>query len=181
MDEPIFLTGFMGTGKSKIGFLLARLLGRDFVDTDRLIEERAGRTIPEIFAGQGEEGFRQVEHECVAEVVRRRNAVVALGGGAIAQERNWEVVRKAGVLVCLEASAEAILERVSRKEDRPLLAGLSQREKLEEIRRLLAERAPFYQRADIKMQSSDEQAPEKVAEQLSEILEYWYAENRCGA
>ena len=181
MEEPIFLTGFMGTGKSKIGFLLSCFLRRDFVDTDQLIEKRAGQTIPEIFASKGEAVFRQVEHQCVAEAAECRNAVIALGGGAITQECNCEVIRQTGVLVCLQASPETIFERVNRKEDRPLLAGLSAEERLEKIRHLLAERAPFYERADITIQSNNEQTPETVVSQLVELLEQWYEKNNRGS
>ena len=181
MQEPIFLTGFMGTGKSKIGFLLARCLRRDFIDTDQLIEKCAGQTIPEIFARRGEAVFRQVERQCVAEAAACRNAVIALGGGAITQECNCEAIRQAGVLVCLQASPETIFERVDRKEDRPLLAGLSAAEKLEKIRRLLAARAPFYERADITVQSNNEQPPETAVRQLVELLEQWYEKNKRGA
>ena len=181
LQGPIFLTGFMGTGKSKIGHLLARRLQRNFVDTDQLIEARAGRTISQIFASQGEEAFRRVEHECVVEAAARKGVVVALGGGAITQERIREVIRKAGVLVCLEASVETIFARVSRREDRPLLAGLSQDEKRQKIRRLLAEGKPFYDRADIKIQTSNEQEPKIVVAQLIELLESWYAEHRRGS
>ena len=181
MQEPIFLTGFMGTGKSKIGFLLARCLRRDFVDTDQLIEKRAGQTIPEIFASRGEGVFRQVEHQCEAEAAACRNAVIALGGGPITQDCNWEVIRQTGVLVCLQASPETIFERVDRKGDRPLLAGLSATEKLEKIRRLLAERAPFYERADIAIQSNNEQTPETAVRQLVGLLEQWYEKSKRGA
>ena len=96
MKGPVFLTGFMGTGKTKIGRLLAQLLGRVFVDTDHLIEERAGQSIPQLFATHGEAQFRQLEHQCLAEAAARPGAVIALGGGAIAQERNWELLGRAG-------------------------------------------------------------------------------------
>jgi len=178
LDVPIFLTGFMGVGKSKIGELLAQRLHRVFLDTDQMIEARAGKAISAIFASQGEGRFRQLEHECVQEVAAREDAVISLGGGAIAQERNWEVVRGAGVLVCIEADVETILDRVSRREDRPLLAGLSRKEKRAEIQRLLAARAPFYARADIRVQSTDDRPAEETAEMLIESLEEWCANRR---
>ena len=181
MKGPVFLTGFMGTGKTKIGRLLAQRLGRVFLDTDHLIEERAGLSIPQIFATQGEAQFRQLEHQCLAEAAARPGAVIALGGGAIAQERNWELLgRAAGVVVCLQASVDTILERVSRKEDRPLLAGLSPQEKRAKVERLLAERAPFYHRADIQFHTSDEVDPETTAARLAKALEQWDADHRRG-
>ncbi len=178
MKGPIFLAGFMGTGKTKIGRLLAQRLGRVFVDTDHLIEEKAGQSIPQIFATQGEVAFRQLEHQCLAEAAARPDAVIALGGGAIAQERNWELLGRAGgVVVCLQASVDTILERVSRKEDRPLLAGLSPQEKRVKIERLLAERAPFYNRADIQFHTSDAVDPETTATRLAQTLEQWHADH----
>jgi shikimate kinase len=179
---PIFLTGFMGTGKTKIGRLLAQRLGRIFLDTDHLIEERAGQSIPQIFATQGEAQFRQLEHQCLTEVSARADAVIALGGGAIAQERNWELLGRAGgVVVCLQASVDTILERVSRREDRPLLAGLTPQEKRARIERLLAERAPFYLRADLQFRTGDEADPETTAARLAQTLEQWDADHRRGS
>ena len=179
MKGPVFLTGFMGTGKTKIGRLLAQRLGRVFVDTDHLIEERAGQSIPQIFATQGEAQFRQLEYQCLAEAATRPEAVIALGGGAIAQERNWELLGRAqGVVVCLQASVDTILERVGRKEDRPLLAGLSAQEKRAKIEQLLAERAPFYNRADIQFHTSDEVDPETTAGRLAQTLEQWDADHQ---
>ena len=174
---PIFLTGFMGTGKSKIGLLLARRLNRVFADTDRMIEQRAGQTIPEIFASHGEEAFRNVEYQCVVEAAKRRNSVIALGGGAVVAQKNLDVIKGAGVLVCLEADAETILERVDRKDERPLLAGLSRAEKLAKIHQLLEDRTPSYDRADIKIRSTNDQPPESIADQLVDLLEHWYADN----
>lgn len=168
---PIFLTGFMATGKSKVGHLLARKLNCRFVDTDELIQDRASRTIAEIFETDGEELFRQLEYECLVEVSRQSRVVVALGGGAITQERNREVIRSAaGLLVCLEAAVETILERVGRKQTRPLLAGLDAVGKREKINRMLAERAPYYAVADLTIHSSADSTAEQTAQQLFEEL-----------
>ena len=175
---PIFLTGFMGVGKSKIGGILAWRLARDFLDTDQMVEERAGMEIAAIFASAGEEHFRQLEHECVRDACARKNAVISLGGGAIVQQRNLELVRREGILICLEADVETIVERVSRRDVRPLLSGLSAEEKREKIESMLAERAPYYDQAHIKMLSSEGLAPEETAEKLIELLEYCSEERR---
>jgi len=173
---PIFLTGFMATGKSRIGRLVAQLLNREFADTDALIEARAGRPIADIFASEGEEAFRQVEYECVTRAAGQPNSVVALGGGAITQERNRSAIRAAGgVLVCLEADIETILERVCRRESRPLLAGLSRHEKREKIRRMLTERAPYYALADITIGSRNDTSAQEAAARLVDALESWHA------
>ena len=177
LDLPIFITGFMGAGKSKIGSLLALRLKRAFLDTDQMIEERAGKTISEIFAEEGEEHFRRIEQECVKTAASRRDAVISLGGGAVTRQHNLDLVQKEGVLVCIEADVETILDRVSRREDRPLLAGLSQEKKRAKIEEMLAARAPFYARADIKVQSSDGQPPRKTMEILLESLEKWHADH----
>ena len=177
LDGPIFLTGVMATGKTRIGRLVAQLLGREFTDTDALIEARAGRPIAEIFAADGEEAFRQLEYECVSQAAGQPNAVVALGGGAITQERNRNAIGDAGgVLVCLEADVETILERVCRRETRPLLAGLSRDEKREKIRSMLSERAPYYALADITIGSRNDTTADEAAARLVEALEGWHAD-----
>ncbi len=173
---PIFLTGFMATGKSRVGRLVAQLLDRGFVDTDGLIEARAGKPISQIFADDGEGAFRRLEYECVCEAAGQARSVVALGGGAIAQERNRNAIHEAGgVLVCLEADVETILERVSRRDTRPLLAGLCRDEKRERIRQLLAERAPYYALADFAVGSSDDATVDETATRLIDALESWNA------
>ena len=169
---PIFLTGFMATGKSRIGRLLADRLGRPFYDTDKMVEEQAGQTVPEIFACRGEEGFRELESACVREAAALDGAVVALGGGAITRSENREAIREAGaVLVCVEADVESILQRLSRKEDRPLLAGLTPDQRRRRIEEMLAERAPFYGAAHITVRTSEETAAEEVAGGLARRLE----------
>ena len=176
MKKPIFLTGFMGTGKTRIGSLLARRLKRVFIDTDQLIEAQSGKTIPEIFAEDGEAHFRGLEHDCVVQAATVPDAVVALGGGAIIQDKNWQTIRRAGVLICLEADVETILERVGRKEDRPLLVGLDAAGKKEKIHRMLEERAPYYQRAHIQLHTNNDEAAEVAVDRLIELLEYWDAD-----
>ena len=172
---PIFLTGFMGTGKSRVGRTVAARLGWAFLDTDRMIEARAGRTVAEIFDVSGEAEFRRLEHQCVARAAGRGDAVIALGGGALTQEGNWEIIRKAGVVVALKADVETILERVGRRDDRPLLAGLNQEEKRARVRDMLAARARFYDRADLEVWTDNEQTPEATAEKIIELAEQWCA------
>lgn len=153
---PIFLTGFMATGKSRIGRGLALRLDRPFYDTDEMVENRVGKPIPQIFSEEGEAVFRQLEAECIVDAASRPDAVVALGGGAITHSENRQTIRASGgVLVCVQADVETILERVSRRDDRPLLAGMSQSEKREKIRSLLNERAPHYATADITVRSTE--------------------------
>ena len=112
VPQNIFLTGFMGCGKTEVGMLLARRLGRVFVDTDAMVEEKAGKRISDIFGDEGEEHFRRMEHVCVVEAAQRSDAVVALGGGAITRAENRDAI-KDGMIVYLRAKPETLFERVS--------------------------------------------------------------------
>ncbi|MEW6750959.1 MAG: shikimate kinase [Candidatus Latescibacterota bacterium] len=181
LGVPVFLTGFMGVGKSKIGGILARRLGRAFLDTDQMVEARAGKPVAAIFAEEGEAHFRGLEHAAVVEAAGRGDVVVSLGGGAIARDRNWEVIRRAGVLVCIDADVDTILTRVSRREDRPLLAGLDPQARRARIEALLAQRAVFYARADVRVESTESRPPEATAEILLARLEEWSARHQRGA
>ncbi len=175
-EGPIFLTGFMGVGKTRVGRILAQQLGRSFLDTDRMIEQRAGKTIAEIFADEGEAHFRQLERDCVLETCQRPDAIVALGGGAVTRADNVEAVRCAGILVCLKADVDTIFARVSRRTNRPLLAGLDPQAQRAKIESLLRERAPFYDQAHIELYTTQAQTPEDTAGQLLALLES-YAKN----
>ena len=163
--RQIFLTGFMATGKSKIGPILAVRLGRIFVDTDALIENAAGKSIPRIFAEDGEHAFRRIEHSCVVRAAGMREAVIALGGGAVTHEMNWDTIRASGVCLCLRASPATIFARLRRTEgERPLMAGLNDEDRMEKIRSMLAARAPFYDRADAFVESTERRTPEETVE-----------------
>ncbi len=140
-DVNLYLVGFMGTGKTTVGRLAAQRLGFEYVDSDREIERRSGRTIPEIFAGPGEAAFRRMELEFVESGHPAQRAVVACGGGLVIQPGVAGMLKKRGVVICLHASIETILERTGRQNNRPLLdcddpAG--------RIRALFAEREPVY-------------------------------------
>lgn len=173
---PVFLTGFMGVGKTQVGRILARQLGRCFLDTDRMIEQRTGKPIAAIFADEGEAHFRQLERACVLETCQRPDAVVALGGGAITCADNVAAMRRAGVLVCLKADVDTIFARIRHRVHRPLLAGLGPQAQRAEIVRLLRERAPFYDQAHIELYTTQAQTPEDTAERLRALLES-YAKN----
>lgn len=140
----LVLVGFMGTGKTTLGRALARKLNYRFVDTDHLIEERNGKSIPQIFEQEGEAAFRQYERQAVEEWVPRSGCVVSCGGGLIMAPGMLDKVKELGVLVCLFASPETILSRVGRNDQRPLLRGEGA---LERIQKLLEERLPVYLKA----------------------------------
>lgn len=122
--KNIVLTGFMGTGKTTVGKRLAKRLDYDFVDTDVLIEQRAGRSIPEIFEHGGEAVFRQLEAEIAQELALSERLVIATGGGMMVNPDNAAVLSQSGLVFCLVASPEEILSRLLRDTDhpRPLLA-----------------------------------------------------------
>ena len=168
---PVFLTGFMGVGKTRVGRILARQLGRCFLDTDLMVEQCAGKSIAEIFADEGEARFRQLEHACVLETCQRPDAVVALGGGAITRADNIAAVRCAGVLVCIKADVDTIFARVRRRSNRPLLAGLAPPAQRAKIKSLLRARAPYYDQAHIALYTTQAQTPEDTAGQIRALLE----------
>jgi shikimate kinase len=147
-DGTLWLVGMMGAGKSAVGALVAARLGRPLVDLDRAIERAAGRGIPEIFAAEGEAGFRKREREAL-EAVAGRGAVVALGGGAAAQPGAVERLLETGTLVYLRARPETLAARVGDDDARPLLAGLDAAGRLATLRRLLGERERFYLKATL--------------------------------
>lgn len=134
----------MGTGKTTLGRILARRLQFQFVDTDHLIEEKTGKSIPTIFEEEGEAAFRKLEQRAVEEWIPRSHTVVSCGGGLIMTPGMLEKVKELGVMVCLFASPETILARVGRNNQRPLLRGDGA---LERIRSLLEERLPVYLKA----------------------------------
>ena len=121
--SQLALIGFMGTGKTTVGRLLAAELGSEFVDLDALIAERSGLSIPAIFAREGEEGFRRREKELLRAVAGRPRQVLATGGGIVLDPANVETLRATGLVVWLHASLSAIVARVGRGEGRPLLKG----------------------------------------------------------
>jgi len=119
--KNIILTGFMGTGKTSTGRLLAARLDYEFQDIDTLIVEQENKSINEIFAEQGESYFRGIEAYILASVLHGTNLVVSTGGGAVISENNRELMRESGIVVNLTASPTAVLERLAGENDRPLL------------------------------------------------------------
>jgi len=140
------LVGFMGTGKSSVGQLVAAQLHFTFLDTDHLIESRAGRSIAEIFSQAGENVFRDLEWQLVGELSSARSTVIATGGGLIANAENLASLKQHALVVCLWASPQLIWERVRGQNHRPLLQDPAP---VEKIRQLLSAREPFYRQADV--------------------------------
>ncbi|MDB6030664.1 MAG: AroK [Verrucomicrobiales bacterium] len=140
------LIGFMGTGKSSVGRLVASHIHFQFIDTDEWIENHTGKSITDIFAQAGEAVFRQIEKQVVGEISHLNKHVFSTGGGLAANAENLQSLKSHALVVCLWASPEVIWERVRAQSHRPLLKDPDPQEK---IRRLLASREPFYKQADV--------------------------------
>jgi len=143
--KNIALIGFMGTGKTTIATQLAHRLKMKYVSTDNLIEKKEKRTINEIFTKSGEEYFRDVEATVIREVSGMENVVIDAGGGAVIREENIANFKSSGIVICLTADEETLMERTKKYKHRPLLNVEDPKRK---IRELLARRAPFYAKAD---------------------------------
>ena len=153
MKTNIALIGFMGVGKTKVGKILAKELGKRFVDLDTQIEQRAGKSIARIFGEDGEIAFRELEIEAAKEISQAENLVIACGGGIILNQISIERLKRQSIIVYLSASPHLLLERTEGSGGlRPLL---EKRDQAETISELLKFRRPFYERAaDIKLDTS---------------------------
>ncbi|MGD9388221.1 MAG: shikimate kinase AroK [Gammaproteobacteria bacterium] len=163
----IFLVGPMGAGKSAVGRQLARLLKREFVDSDAEIERRTGVDIPFIFEKEGEAGFRRRERGVIAELAARENIVLATGGGAVLDPENRATLASRGLVVYLEASVEQQLERTRLSSNRPLLDAPDPAERLAA---LLRERDPLYRELAALVVHTDRRMVKQVAQEISRRL-----------
>ncbi len=162
--KNIVLTGFMGTGKSEVSRELSRILGWNAIDIDTEIEKFQKMTITEIFKRFGEPGFRDIETEVIKMFSKNKNVIISTGGGAVLRQENMDALRGNGVIVCLTAKPETILQRTSNDDDRPLL---QVEDPLRKIKELLEFRRPYYEKADI-MIDTDGKTPLEVAEEIIE-------------
>ena len=166
------LVGFMGTGKTSVGRVVAEQLHFAFLDTDDLIQTRTGRTIADIFAHDGEPAFRALERETVGELAARKKTVIATGGGLPTNLENLNALKAHALVVCLWAPPEKIWERVRNQSHRPLLHDPDPQKKIKE---LLKVRAPFYQQADVLI-NTDQRSAREVAQQI--VLQFKLATRR---
>ena len=164
--KNIFLVGFMGAGKTTIGRILARTLGYRYCDSDKVIETKAGKTVSEIFSSQGESRFRELESETLNSLAGKEKQVIATGGGAVMREENREAMKKGGVTVYLKAPVSVIWERIRLSKTRPLLNVDNPLEAAEE---LLQKRAPFYESADLTI-DTEKLTPEEAASEIIKKL-----------
>jgi shikimate kinase len=156
------LVGFMGTGKSSVGRLAAGTLHFTFIDTDELIENEVGQSVPEIFAKQGEAAFRKYERGVVQALASRRETVIATGGGLVADPSNLASLKTHALVVCLWAAPETIWERVRAQSHRPLLQGPDPQAR---IRELLEQRESAYRQADVLI-NTDFRTPRETVQQV---------------
>ena len=170
-NQSVFLIGYRGTGKSSIARHLAELMQLDWIDSDDLVEQRAGKSIAEIFGTDGEAGFRDVEQQVVAEICAGPANVVALGGGAVLREATRERLASAGPSVWLTALPETIAQRLaadsSSNQRRP---SLTDRGLLGEIEQVLADREPIYRECATLVVDTEARTPLEVAEQIARQL-----------
>jgi shikimate kinase len=170
----IFLAGFMASGKSTIGPILANTLGWNFFDLDRVIELKQDKKIVDIFAEKGEAGFRKLEREVLQKIVKEENLIIALGGGTIADQKNINFIKKKGKIIFLEASPDSFYKRLKFKSDRPMLKGkdenlLSQDELKNRIVEILNYRKKYYDQADVSLQT-DGMTIGKTVDAISKII-----------
>lgn len=144
----LYLVGFMGCGKSSLGRRIAERTGFAFADTDHMVEEAAGRTIPEIFATEGEEAFRAMESAALRSIPDEGNTIVATGGGTPCNPENLAWMKAHGHILYISITADYLYRILyTRRQKRPKLAGLNDEELLRYIRTTLAEREPYYSQA----------------------------------
>ena len=165
--KNIVLTGFMASGKTTIGKLLAKKLSRDFYDSDRMIEYKEGMTVSEIFEKFGETEFRRMENELSKELANFEDSVIALGGGFVLNPENIENLRTNSIIVYLKTNEEIIKSRFSHSAgSRPLMKN----SKLDEVISKFREREKYYENCDICIELSVDNPPGKCADEICEKI-----------
>lgn len=168
VGQNIILTGFMGTGKSSVGQILAMELDREFLDMDTIIEEREQRPISQIFADEGEPYFRQLEADLCQELSRRENLVIATGGGALVPEENLRVMERAGLVICLDCEPAILWVRIGQSQNRPMLAEADEA-RFARLASLLEKRTPAYERIHHHIDVTH-LSKEEVAKKIRQLL-----------
>ncbi|MBK5243700.1 MAG: shikimate kinase [Eubacteriaceae bacterium] len=164
---PIALIGFMGTGKSTIGPLLAEKLGYQFIDTDTMVEEGLGMKISEIFKNQGERCFRDVEHRALKKALAMEKVVISTGGGAILLKENRKLLEENAFVVSLNCQPETIFQRLQGDQSRPLLKSI---DPLTEIKKIMANRHEYYEECDFQI-STEEWTTKECCQKIIKVYE----------
>nr|WP_225225644.1 shikimate kinase [Komarekiella delphini-convector] len=156
----------MGAGKTTVGRLLAKHLGYGFVDTDDVIIKAAGKSINQLFAQEGEAGFRQLESDVLAQICAYTKLTIATGGGIVLRQENWGYLHH-GLIVWLDVPIELLYSRLAEDTTRPLLQDADPKGKL---RSLLEQRTPLYSQADLRITVQEEETPEEITKRVLEAI-----------
>lgn len=162
----VILTGMMGSGKTEVGELLGEQLGYEFIDTDVVIRQRAGKSINKIFREDGEDAFRTLEREVIAELADAKEKVIATGGGAVMDADNRRLLKAMGQVVYLKASPRELYLRMKNDKSRPLLQVENPQKELD---RILGERKAVYEQADIVIDTESVSVDEVVDQLIDEL------------
>lgn len=164
--KNIYLVGFMGTGKTTLGKIISRKLGKKFIETDTLIEKQENKKIADIFNSSGEVYFRILEKKFLKEISKENDFVVSCGGGLICNEENLKILLRTGTVFNLTALPKTIYERVKHYRHRPLL---NVADPLTAIKKLMNKRQTFYSRAHYTI-DTDNQSPQEITGKIIDIL-----------
>lgn len=169
IDEAknIVLVGLMGSGKSAIGRTIAKKLGRRFIDTDRYIERKIGKTTAEVFEQDGESKFRDFEKEVIKKISQYIGIVIATGGGAIKDPENFHYLKKSGWIIALYASPATLYKRIEGKRIRPLL--LNEEDPVKKLEEIFNERKTMYTQADFQIDTEDKEI-DQIADEIVNLL-----------
>ena len=178
MISRIYLTGYMTSGKSTIGPILANVIGWNFYDLDQVIEIEQGKSVVEIFEEHGEEFFRDYETETLSRLSKLDNVIISLGGGTISNNNNISIIKNSGKLIYLKVSPDIIYKRIRNKINRPLFRDLvlsenSEDDFLEKINQHLEDRVKYYEKADITIDTDQSRigvTVDKLAKQIKRML-----------
>lgn len=181
-NKLVYLTGFMTSGKSTIGPILANVLGLEFFDLDKIIEEEEEQTIVEIFEKKGEEYFRDIESKSLQRLSESKAAVVSLGGGTITSQKNFELMKRTGKIIYLKVSPDNLYKRLKNKIDRPLFKDMvlgenSEMDFMNRINEMLEKRREFYEKADIIIETDSQPLGRTVDKLAKKISEFFNEEN----
>ncbi|MFA6468626.1 MAG: shikimate kinase [Bacteroidota bacterium] len=173
----VFLTGFMGSGKSTVGPILANTIGFKFIDLDILIEHNEEKKISDIFAAEGEQKFRSLERKTLRDILGMSTTIVSLGGGTVTNDETLDLVKQHGVLIYLKSDVEHIYQRLRTKSDRPMLRDddgklLDGDDLKQKIENLLSTREKFYNQADVIITTDDKKIGYTIDELAKKISHY---------
>ncbi|MEN8193147.1 MAG: shikimate kinase [Bacteroidota bacterium] len=181
--ERLYLTGFMTSGKSTIGPILANVIGWTFKDLDIEIEKYEGLPVVDIFSQKGEDYFRDLEYKLLAKFSEYERLVLALGGGTIVNPKNLDLMKKTGKIIYLKSSPEMIYQRIKNKIDRPIFRDLvlsdtaKPKDFIERIKKLQSEREPFYAQAHFSIDTDKTRVGITVDNLVKTIRKYIHEKN----